>query len=102
MPREHTAFDTDKDLKDLYTNIVDSIGDKEFISYDRLQEYMEKHLPDLSGQEILINMLAERGVKTTPEEDENLIDFEIEEEDLDVITESRLEEQLHHLLRLPR
>ncbi|MBP5274043.1 MAG: RNA polymerase sigma factor RpoD [Abditibacteriota bacterium] len=55
---------------------------------------MEKHLPDLIGQQILIHMLAERGVKTTPEEDENLIDFEIEEEDLDVITESRLEEQL--------
>ncbi|MBQ9358359.1 MAG: sigma-70 family RNA polymerase sigma factor, partial [Abditibacteriota bacterium] len=39
-------------------------------------------------------MLAERGVKTTPEEDENLIDFEIEDNDLEQINEQKLEEQL--------
>ncbi len=94
MPRKNTSFDSDKDLKDLYTSIVDSVGDKEFISYDRLQRYMEQHLPSLNCQEILLNMLAERGVKTTPEEDENLIDFEIEDNDLEQINEQKLEEQL--------
>ena len=94
MPRETASFDSDRDLKDLYTKIVDSVGDKQFITYDQLLYYMETHLPDLNCQELLLDMLAENGFKTTPEENENLIDFEVEADELEDISETKLEEQL--------